>query len=101
MIQENVEKLVTQPRGGLLSLGIGLALWASSSAIVAIAESLNRAYGVREGRPFWQVRGIAILLTIGLALLIILSMALLIFGPELGYWLADYFDAGATFDVAW
>ncbi len=101
MIQENVEKLVTQPRGGLLSLGIGLALWASSSAIVAIAESLNRAYGVREGRPFWLVRGVAILLTIGLAVLVILSMALLIFGPELGYWLANYFDAGAAFDAAW
>lgn len=101
VIEENVAELMAQPRGGLLSLGILLALFSASSAIAAIADSLNRAYGVREGRPFWKVRGIAMLLTLGLAALLIVSMTLLIFGPELGGWLADRFGIGPAFDVLW
>lgn len=101
IIRDNVEQLVSRPRGGLLSFGILLALWSASSAIVAIGECLNRAYGVREGRPFWQVRAAAVLLTIGLAALTICSMALLIFGPEVGGLLADRLGVGVVFDSIW
>lgn len=101
MVQDNVKSLVSQPRGALLSFSMFLSLWVASSAIVAIAESLNRAYGVKESRPYWKVRGMAGLLTIGLALLIIACMVLLIFGPQLGHGLVDYFGLGTAFDVAW
>lgn len=101
MVQDNVVKVVSEPRGGLLSLGILLALWAASSAVVALAGGLNRAYGVSEGRSFWRLRGMALLLTLGLALLTIAAMILLMFGPELGHWLANHVGAGAAFDLLW
>jgi membrane protein len=101
LVQDNVQQLVTGQRGGLLSFGILAALWTSSSAITAIMDSLNRAYNVEEGRPFWKVRGLAILLTIGLSLLIIVSLVLLTFGPQIGGWVADYIGLGAMFQVAW
>jgi len=101
LVQANVHELVTGQRGGLLSFGILAALWTSSSAITAIMDSLNRAYNVEEGRPFWKVRGLAILLTIGLSLLIIVSLVLLTFGPQIGGWIADYMGLGAVFQVAW
>src|SRR2546427_6552900 len=45
---------VTQARGGgKLSVGLLLALWASSSGMNAISQSLNAAYDVRETRPFF------------------------------------------------
>jgi membrane protein len=101
LVQDNVRELVTGQRGGLLSFGILAALWTSSSAVTAIMDSLNRAYNVEEGRPFWKVRGLAILLTIGLSLLIIVSLVLLTFGPQIGGWIADYLGLGAVFQVAW
>lgn len=101
IIAKNLEQLLAEPRGGLLSFGILLALWLASSAFAAITNSLNRAYGVTESRPFWKVRGMAIVLTIGLAVMIILSMALLIFGPELGGFIAERLGVGHAFDVAW
>lgn len=101
MVEENMSELVSEPRGGLLSFGILLALWVSSSAMVAIADGLNRAYGVKESRPFWKIRLQAMSLTIGLAVLIVISMTLLIFGPELGHWLAEYAGAGPAFDILW
>jgi membrane protein len=101
LVQDNVHQLVAGQRGGLLSFGILAALWTSSSAVTAIMDSLNRAYNVEESRPFWKVRGLAILLTIGLSLLIIVSLVLLTFGPQIGGWIADYLGLGGVFQVAW
>jgi membrane protein len=101
LVQENVHDLVTRPRGGLLSFGLLAALWSSSSAITAISEGLNRAYDVQENRPFWKVRFIAVLLTIGLSLFIIVALILLTFGPQIGGWIADQVGLGRAFQVAW
>ena len=101
LLQENIRQLVTDQKGGLLSFGILAALWTSSGAVTAIMDALNRAYDVEEGRPFWKVRGTAILLTMGLSLFILLSMVLLIFGPQLGSWIAAQVGLGSAFEVAW
>jgi membrane protein len=101
LVQDHVRELVTNRRGGLLSLGLLAALWTSSSAVTAITESLNRAYDVEEGRPFWKVRLMAILLTIGLSVFIIVSLILLTFGPQIGGWIADKVGLGSVFKLAW
>jgi membrane protein len=101
IMEEILAELLTRPRSSLLSIGILLALWSASSAIAAVSSSLNHAYGVREGRPFWKSRGTAILLTMALAVLLISSMLLLIFGPEIGGWLADRLGVGRAFDLFW
>ena len=101
LVEENVRSLVSQQRGGLLSFGILAALWTSSSAITGISDALNHAYDVEEGRPFWKVRGMAILLTIGLSIFLISSIVLLMFGPQIGGWLADLVGLGAAFEIAW
>jgi membrane protein len=88
-------------RGGLLSFGLLAALWTSSSAITAIMDSLNRAYDVKEGRPFWKVRGLAILLTVGLSIFIIVSLVLLTFGPQIGSWIANVVGLGWVFELTW
>ena len=101
LVQDNVRELVTNQRGGLLSLGILAALWTSSSAVTAIIDGLNRAYDVEEGRPFWKVRLMAILLTVGLSVFIIVSLILLTFGPQIGGWIADRVGLGSVFQVSW
>ena len=101
LVQDNVDNVVTEQRGGLLSFGILAALWSSSSAITAITDTLNRAYDVQEGRPFWKVRGIAIVLTIGLSLFMILSLILLMFGPQIGKWVAGMVGLGGVFEAMW
>jgi membrane protein len=101
LVQDNLHQLVTGERGGLLSFGILAALWTSSSALTAIIDSLNRAYDVEEGRPFWKVRGIAIGLTVGLSAFIIVALVLLTFGPQLGRWIADLVGLGRVFELSW
>jgi membrane protein len=101
LVQDNIHELVTVQRGGLLSFAIVAALWTSSSAIAAIISSLNRAYGVEEGRPLWKVRGLAILLTIGFSMFMVVSMVLLTFGPWIGGWIAAQVGLGDAFQTAW
>lgn len=101
LVEDNVRNIVSQQRGGLLSFGILAALWTSSSAITGISDALNHAYDVEEGRPFWKVRGMAILLTIGLSIFLISSIVLLMFGPQIGGWLAGFVGLGGAFEIAW
>jgi membrane protein len=101
LVEDNLRQLVSGQRGGLLSFGLLAALWTSSSALTAIMDSLNRAYDVDEGRPFWKVRGLAILLTIGLSVFIVAALVLLTFGPEIGRWVADLAGLGRAFELAW
>ena len=101
LVQDHLRTLVSQPRGGILSFGIIAALWTASSAILAVAEGLNRAYDVQESRSWWKVRGLAMLLVIGLSLFLIAAMVLLLFGPQLGGWIASAVRLGEVFALTW
>src|ERR687894_3045223 len=79
---------------GLLSVGILGTIWAASGAFAALINALNRAYDVQETRPFWKVRGIAILMTLGLSALILIGVLLLVLGPQIGKTLAEVLTLG-------
>jgi membrane protein len=101
-----VERFLTQVAEGsganLLSLGALGALWASSSGVTAIMDALNVVFGVKEDRrPFWRVRLIAILLTIGLAGFVILSLGLVLYGSTIGTWVAELMGFGVAFTWMW
>ena len=101
LMEDNVRELITNQKSGLLSFGILVALWSASSAISAISDALNRAYGVKEGRPYWKVQGTAILLTLGLAFFAPTAMILLIFGPQIGGFIAGKVGLGSVFHIFW
>ena len=101
LIQDNIRALFMNKKEGLLSIGILLALWASSNAIVSVMAAMNSLYDVKEERPFWKVRLIAIALVIGLSLLFLTAMVLLMFGTKIGDYIADMINFGTLFKVAW
>jgi membrane protein len=100
-LQDQLRRIAQSDSGGLLTLGIIGAVWSSSSAVVAIVTSLNRAYDIEESRPWWKVRLIAVALTIGVALFIVLSFALVLVGPRLAEYLASAFGFGPAFEWTW
>lgn len=101
IVQDNIRALFTNKQGGLLSLGILLALWSSSSTVTSIMDVMNRVYHVKEGRPFWKVRLLAVFLVICLSLLFIFSTVLLMFGPTIGELIARFTPLGGTFQIVW
>ena len=55
-IAGEVQNVLTQPRGGLLTIGAVLALYFSSSGVEALRTGLNRAYDALDHRPWWWLR---------------------------------------------
>jgi membrane protein len=90
-----------RPAPGLFSVGLIIALWSASGAFAALINALNKAYDVEETRPFWKVRGIALLMTLGLSVMIIIGVLLLVAGPLIGRGLADLLGLGEVFTLVW
>jgi membrane protein len=99
-VNEVIDQL-QQPQGGLLSLGVVIALWTASAAIRATMHALNKAYDVEEGRPAWMLYPLSILYTIGVAAVLILAAALMIVGPEAMQWLAQQVGLEQVFVLLW
>jgi membrane protein len=101
MIKTQLDEIENQNAGGLLTFAFLLTLWSSSGAIVSMCSTLNAAYDITEGRPWWKVRLTAIGLTIGLSLFILTSMVLVIGGPWLADKVANIAGLGPAFAVTW
>ena len=101
IITDQIRKISEGEQGGLLTLGMLLALWSSSAAMTSIIDTLNAAYDIEEGRPWWKVRLTAIGLTIGVSLFILVSFALILAGPTLAQWIANQTQLGEVFVLTW
>jgi membrane protein len=100
-----IERLQRDSKGGasivaLLVGGAG-AVWAASGAMGSVIKAVNRAYERFETRPFWKVRGTAIVLTLLVGSTLIVLAVLLVFGGPLGQAIADKAGLGGAFEVIW
>ena len=55
-IANEIHNVMTQTRSGLLTISVILAIYFSSNGVEAVRTGLNRAYGVRNFRPWWVLR---------------------------------------------
>ena len=68
--------------GVLLVVGLATALWSASSYVGAFMRAANIIYETPEGRPFWKLRPLQILVTlVMLILLALVAVALVLTGP--------------------
>jgi membrane protein len=81
LVRTQLADLAAGNGGAVLTIGVLGALWTSSSALVSMCSTLNRAYQVTESRPWWKVRLISIGITIALAAFIVVGSVLMIGGP--------------------
>lgn len=88
LVDRYVEQVIQGSGGGVFSLSLLGALWASSWGMIAIINTLNAVYGVREARPLWKVGTMAVLLTIGAAVFVLTSLVLILAGEQVSSWVA-------------
>ena len=86
---------------GLFTFGLLGALWSSSSAMTAIVDTLNRAYGVKEARPWWKIQTFAIIMTVVMSGFVLISFTLVVSGPEIAETLAAHIGFGPVFAWIW
>jgi membrane protein len=97
-------KQVARNRGGAsvaFIFGIALAIWSASGYVGAFARASNAIYEVPEGRPFWKLRPIQLIVTTVMILLIAASaIAVVVTGP-VAKQLGDVVGAGSAAVTAW
>jgi membrane protein len=78
-------KTITSNRGGAGLAFVGgllVALWSASGYVGAFMRASNVIYETPEGRPFWKLRPLQILITVIMVLLLaVIATALVLTGP--------------------
>ncbi len=59
------------------------ALWSSSSATAGLIDTLNEIYGVKESRPWWQRRLMAVSLALAMGVLLSAALTIVVYGPAI------------------
>jgi membrane protein len=86
-----IQELGQRQDTSILGLGALGAIWAASGGTMALIRALNVTYDVREGRPFWKVRLIAIAMTLVASVLALVAALAAIATPPLAARLGEPF----------
>jgi membrane protein len=81
LVLETFNQTTAHSSGGKITFGLAAALWSASVGFTAIQDTLNTVYKVKETRPYWKVRGAAMLVTLLLSGIITLLLGTL-FGAD-------------------
>jgi membrane protein len=96
IVRDQVYAIEKERPTGLLSVSIVLLLWSASSLFVAVMDTTNACYGVRDTRPWWKRRLMSIVLTLCEAVLLVGASASIMIWPDV----ADWLELGATAKTA-
>ncbi len=92
-IAREIHSVLTNSRRDILTVGAVLALYFSSNGIEALRIALNRAYGLKELRPWWLTRLESIGYVVVAAIAVLALAFLVVLGPFLWGTLTDYVPA--------
>jgi membrane protein len=101
LINSTVSEISNASGAGKLSFGFLAALWAASNGMGAITQALNGAYDVKETRPWWKQRVVAVSLTLALSVLIIAALMIVLGGTWIVDALASHYALGSVFTITW
>lgn len=101
LLEQHMKQATAEQHYGLFSVGVALTLWSSSRAIDSIRESLNRASGLEENRPYLKRQAISISVTVTLILLAVACIALTLLSESVLGWASNKLGLGAAFEPVW
>ncbi|ABR50340.1 putative ribonuclease BN [Alkaliphilus metalliredigens QYMF] len=101
LVEEIILEITTADNTTLISFGMLGTLWTASRGTSAMIRGMNKAYNVKEDRPFWKVAGMGVIFTIGLAFMILFSLTLLVFGQLLGEMLINQLNLSTLLEPTW
>jgi membrane protein len=92
----------SQSTAGLaLIIGLAGALWSASGYVGAFSRASNAIYEVKEGRPFYKLRPVQLLVTlVCIVLVALVAVSLVVSGP-LAQSVGDAIGLGDTAVTAW
>jgi membrane protein len=101
LVQKTIKEVANHSSGIKLAFGLALAVWSGSGGIVSIMDALNRCYHVRDSRPWWKQRLMAIALTVAISALTIAALAIVLYGGDIVNFVGSHLGLSTVAVVAW
>ena len=101
LVRRVLADIVSPNKAAFLSVGILGTLWAVSGGFAAMIEALNIAYEVRDDRPFWKTRPLAVGLAFLCGALLLIALLVMVVGPRFAEWLAGKVHLYRLFVLLW
>jgi membrane protein len=87
--------------GLALVIGVLAALWSASAYVSAFGRAMNRIYEIEEGRPFWKLRPLMLLLTLIAVVLAAVALLMLIVSGPVAESIGNLIGLGSTALTVW
>jgi membrane protein len=101
LVRNIVSDVISHKHKHFLTLGLVFTIWTASSGFAAMIDGLDVVYRVRETRPVWKTRPIALGLTLLSGSLLLGAVGLMIEGTHLGVWFTDRLNLNPGILAAW
>lgn len=97
-----ISSLASAPGAGLaLVLGLATALWSASGYVTAFGRAMNRVYEIEEGRPFYKLRPVMLVITLAMLLLVVLVALMLVLSGPVAQSVGDAVGLGSSVLTVW
>jgi membrane protein len=90
VLLRQIEDIQKHSTLSLVLFALLVAGFAGSQLFLTISRGLNAAYGVTEVRHDWQVRCLALLVTLGAFVMLLVALLLLLLGPIIMQWMVEH-----------
>ena len=101
LVRSIVSDVASHKHTHFLTLGLVFWIWTASSGVAAMIDGLDVVYRVRETRPVWKTRPIALGLTLLAGSLLLAAVGLMVEGTSLGIWFTGRFELSPAILAAW
>jgi membrane protein len=101
-VQPALEHIAASPGAGIgLVLGILCALWSASGYVGAFGRAMNAVYEIDEGRPFWKLRPLMLIITLVAILLVVCVLVMLVVSGPLADSIGGVIGLGSQAVTVW
>lgn len=87
LLNRTTGELASNTSGEKLAIGLVVGIWLASGGVASIISSLNAAFHVDESRNWFQVRGVALVLTLVISVLLISALGIVMVSGNFVDWL--------------
>jgi membrane protein len=96
-----IQKSPQGAAGVLFVVGLATALWSASGYIGAFIRASNSIYEVEEGRPFWKLRPLQLVVTLVMVLMLAVSAVAVVVTGGLAKQVGNLIGVGGTAVQIW
>ncbi len=102
LVEPTLKSMAASDAAGVsFVVGLAGALWSASGYVGAFSRAMNSIYEIDEGRPFWKLRPVQILVTLIAVLLCAVVLVMLVVSGPLAESIGDVIGLGSQAVTVW